>query len=137
MRDRLSFLRFVRLGLGDEVPDSRTIWLYGELLSQADGARQLFDAFNQQLLAQGLMLKEGIMVDATMVEVSQQRNSWEENALLKQGETPSEWKKTTAQACAKRRGWPLDEEGRSGLLRLQRSRQNDRAVEVHRRLCGG
>ena len=27
LRDRLSFMRFVRLGLGDEVPDSRTIWL--------------------------------------------------------------------------------------------------------------
>jgi len=93
LRDRLSFLRFARLGLGDEVPDSRTIWLYGELLSQADGARKLFDAFHQQLLAQGLIVKEGIMVDATMVEVPRQRNSREENALVKQDETPSEWKK--------------------------------------------
>ena len=27
VRDRLSFLRFARLGLGDAIPDSRTIWL--------------------------------------------------------------------------------------------------------------
>jgi IS5 family transposase len=93
LRDRLSFLRFARLGLGDEVPDSRTIWLYGEQLSKADGARKLFDVFNQQLLARGLMAKEGIMVDATFVEVPRQRNTREENATIKQGETPSDWKK--------------------------------------------
>jgi IS5 family transposase len=93
LRDRLSFLRFAQLGLGDEVPDSRTIWLYGEQLSKADGARKLFDAFNQQLLARGLMAKEGILVDATLVEVPRQRNTREENATIKQGETPSDWKK--------------------------------------------
>lgn len=92
LRDRLSFLRFVRLGLGDEVPDSRTIWLYGERLSRADGARQLFAAFREQLQARGLIAKEGIMVDATFVEVPRQRNSREENAQIKQGETPAGWK---------------------------------------------
>jgi IS5 family transposase len=39
LRDRLSFLRFVQLGLGDSVPDSRTIWLYADRLAKADGAR--------------------------------------------------------------------------------------------------
>lgn len=92
LRDRLSFLRFAGLGLGDEVPDSRTIWLYGEMLSKADGARALFEGFNQQLLTRGLIAKEGILVDATFVEVPRQRNSRQENGLIKQGETPSEWK---------------------------------------------
>lgn len=44
LRDRLSFLRFARLGLGDAVPDSRTIWLYGDQLAKANGARELFEA---------------------------------------------------------------------------------------------
>ena len=92
LRDRLSFLRFVRLGLGSPVPDSRTIWLYGEMLAKADGARQLFEAFNAQLQAQGLMVQEGVMVDATIVEVPRQRNNREDNALLKAGQTPPEWK---------------------------------------------
>jgi IS5 family transposase len=91
LRDRLSFLRFARLGLGDPVPDSRTIWLYGETLSKADGARQLFEAFNAQLRAQGLMVQEGVLLDATLVPVPRQRNPREENALLKQGVTPAEW----------------------------------------------
>jgi IS5 family transposase len=92
LRDRLSFLRFARLGLGASVPDSRTIWLYSEALGEQDGARKLFEAFNAQLCAQGLMVQEGIMVDATMVPVPRQRNSREDNALIKQGETPAAWK---------------------------------------------
>jgi len=91
LRDRLSFLRFVRLGLGDAVPDSRTIWLYAERLAKADGARELFEAFNRQLAERGLLVKEGVMVDATFVEVPRQRNSREDNGKIKQGETPSEW----------------------------------------------
>ena len=28
VRDRLSLMRFLGLGLGDRVPDARTVWLY-------------------------------------------------------------------------------------------------------------
>lgn len=91
LRDRLSFLRFARLGLAEPVPDSRTIWLYSEMLAQADGARRLFAAFHEQLLAKGLLIKEGVMVDATFVEVPRQRNSREDNAMIKQGKSPAAW----------------------------------------------
>ena len=93
LRDRLSFLRFAGLGLGDAVPDSRTIWLYADQLAKADGARELFEAFNRQLAERGLLVREGVMVDATFVEVPKQRNSREDNAKIKQGETPPEWRK--------------------------------------------
>jgi hypothetical protein len=33
VRDRLSFMRFLGLGLGDRVPDARTAWLYREALA--------------------------------------------------------------------------------------------------------
>lgn len=92
LRDRLSFLRFAGLGLGEVVPDSRTIWLYGETLARADGAKRLFEAFDGQLRAQGLMMTEGVMVDATIVEVPRQRNAREHNAQIKAGQTPDEWK---------------------------------------------
>jgi IS5 family transposase len=65
------------------------IWLYGDVLSKADGARKLFGVFAQQLQAKGLLLKEGVMVDATFVEVPGQRNFREENAQVKQGEVPA------------------------------------------------
>jgi IS5 family transposase len=93
LRDRLSFLRFAGLGLGDAVPDSRTIWLYADQLAKADGARELFDTFNRQLAERGVLIKEGVMVDATFVEVPRQRNSREENAKIKRGGTPDDWVK--------------------------------------------
>lgn len=91
LRDRLSFMNFAGLGLGEGVPDSRTIWLYAERLAKANGALALFESFKQQLVERGLLVKEGVMVDATIVEVPRQRNSREENAKVKQGETPTEW----------------------------------------------
>jgi IS5 family transposase len=91
LRDRLSFLRFAGLGLGEAVPDSRTIWLYADQLAKSDGARALFEAFNRQLVEQGLLVKEGVMVDATFVEVPRQRNSKQDKEKIKQGETPQDW----------------------------------------------
>jgi IS5 family transposase len=85
-------MRFVGLGLGDAVPDSRTIWLYSQALAKADGARRLFESFQQQLQQRGLLMKEGAIVDATFVEVPRQRNSRDENALVKDGEVPQAWK---------------------------------------------
>ena len=35
IRDRLSFMRFLGLGLEDPVPDAKTVWLYREQLAQA------------------------------------------------------------------------------------------------------
>src|SRR6185369_15927070 len=40
IRDRLSFMRFLRLGLGDTVPDANTIWTFREALTQARLAEQ-------------------------------------------------------------------------------------------------
>jgi IS5 family transposase len=78
--------------LGERVPDSRTLWLYTERLNRADGARQLFEAFNAPLRARGVMVQEGVLIDATIVSVPRQRNHAEENALIKQGQTPAGWK---------------------------------------------
>ncbi len=47
IRDRLSFMRFLGLGLGDRVPDAKTVWLYREALAQAGKVDDLF-----KLLAQ-------------------------------------------------------------------------------------
>ena len=32
INDRLSFMRFLRLGIKDKVPDAKTIWLFKERL---------------------------------------------------------------------------------------------------------
>ncbi len=40
---RLSFLRFLGLGLSDRVPDARTIWLFREKLTKAGVIGPLFE----------------------------------------------------------------------------------------------
>jgi IS5 family transposase len=43
IRDRLSFMRFLGLGLGDRVPDAKTVWFYREALAQAGKVEGLFE----------------------------------------------------------------------------------------------
>ena len=89
--DRVSFRRFLGLGLCDPVPDSRTVWLFRESLVQAGTLERLFAAYRDQLLAAGLITREGSLVDASFVTVPKQRNTREENEQLKQGAVPPDW----------------------------------------------
>lgn len=91
LRDRLSFMRFLGLGLEDPVPDATTVWLYREQLVQAEVIDELFGAFDAHLKAQGWLAMGGQMIDASIVPVPKQRNGREENAAIKAGETPDGW----------------------------------------------
>ena len=42
INDRLSFMRFLGLGLEDRVPDARTIWLFREKLTTIGAIKKLF-----------------------------------------------------------------------------------------------
>ena len=91
LRDRLSFMRFLGLGLEDRVPDATTVWLYREQLVQAEVVDELFAAFDAHLKAQGWLAMGGQMIDASIVPVPKQRNGRDENAAIKAGETPKGW----------------------------------------------
>ena len=93
VRDRLSFTRFLRLGLEDSIPDATTLWLFREKLAKAGLIEKLFERFDQHLAAQGYMARGGQMVDATIVPVPKQRNSRDENETVKAGQTPAGWEK--------------------------------------------
>ena len=41
VRDRLSFMRFLGLGLEDRVPDAKTVWLYRDALAQKSRCPQV------------------------------------------------------------------------------------------------
>src|SRR5215469_15569707 len=49
VRDRLSFMRFLGLGIEDRVPDATTLWLYREALAKAGTVAALFADFNAYL----------------------------------------------------------------------------------------
>jgi IS5 family transposase len=101
LRDRLSFMRFLGLGLEDAVPDATTLWLYREALAQAGAVEELFSAFDCYLREHGLLAMGGQIVDATIVAAPRQRNSRDENAQIKRGQTPPGWKQNSAKASQK------------------------------------
>jgi IS5 family transposase len=53
IRDRLSFMRFLDLGLEDVVPDATTVWLFREALTKANLVKTLFERFDSHLDASG------------------------------------------------------------------------------------
>ncbi len=90
--DRLSFMRFLKLTIADDVPDSKTIWHFRERLVDLELVDVLFDLFKTKLEELGLIVHEGKIVDASFVEVPKQRNSRDENKQIKDGEIPATWK---------------------------------------------
>jgi len=91
IRDRLSFMRFLDLGIEDPVPDAKTVWLYREKLAKAGLIKTLFDKFDAYLRDNGYLAMGGQIVDASIVPVPRQRNTREENERIKAGEMPEDW----------------------------------------------
>lgn len=91
VRDRLSFMRFLGLGLGDPVPDAKTVWLYREALAKAGMVEALFTQFDGHLARQGYIARGGQILDASIVPVPRNHNTREENKAIKSGEVPEDW----------------------------------------------
>ena len=88
IKDRLSFLDFLGLQIGDDIPDEKTIWLFKEQLKEKDLSKKLFELFTTKLIDNGIVAREGTIVDASFVNVPKQRNSKEENKQIKNDEIP-------------------------------------------------
>jgi transposase, IS5 family len=88
IRDRLSFMRFLGLGLEDVVPDATTVWLFREALAKAGLVKTLFERFNGYLDAKGYIAPK-------------QRNTREENEAIKAGKTPDGWEEKPARNAQK------------------------------------
>jgi len=86
-------MQFLGLQIGDNVPDEKTIWNFKEQIKEKQLSKKLFDLFNTQLLSNGIVAKEGSMVDASFVDVPRQRNSREENSDIKKDAIPLEFSK--------------------------------------------
>lgn len=98
INDRMSFMRFLGLGLGDRVPDAKTIWLFRDTLTKANVIEDLFAEFNRLLEKKGIITHKGTIVDATFVDAPRQRNSRKDNQTIKDGETPEDWLADTVKA---------------------------------------
>jgi IS5 family transposase len=67
INDRLSFMRFLGLRLGDKVPDAKTIWVFRERLVKAGAIEALFKRFDAMIGEAGYIAMSGQLIDATVV----------------------------------------------------------------------
>ncbi len=71
--DRISFRRFVGLGWDDGTPDHSTISRFRTQLARRGRAERVFDELQRQLEERGLLVKQGTLVDATLVDAQVRR----------------------------------------------------------------
>src|SRR5215467_14926846 len=89
IKDRLSFMRFLGLGLAGTVPDANTIWTFREALTRArlhgkPGIEVVFARFDAALSAAGFLAMSGQIVDASIVAAPKQRNTDGEKRDIKE-----------------------------------------------------
>jgi IS5 family transposase len=77
--DRISFLRFAGLSSEDETPDHTTIWRFREKLGKEGLIERLFAELSAQLEARGLMVKQGTLIDASIVPSAARRPRMDED----------------------------------------------------------
>lgn len=70
LNERLSFRRFVGLGLEAAGPDHSTLWRFRQALAEGGLDREVFAAVNAQLSAHGLLVRQGTLIDASLIEAA-------------------------------------------------------------------
>ena len=73
LSDRLSFRRFVGLALADPVPDHSTLSRFRSELTRRGLAELLLAELNRAARCQGLMVKAGTLIDASLVAADARR----------------------------------------------------------------
>lgn len=89
--DRLSFKKFLGLESGDKVPDEKTVWAFREALTTKGLIEKLFIEFRDYLEDKGFIMNEGKMIDASFTVAPRQRNTREENKIIKEGKGDELW----------------------------------------------
>ncbi len=89
--DRLSFKKFLELESGDKVPDEKTVWAFRETLTNIGLVEDIFAQFGSYLESKELIINEGKMVDASFTVAPRQRNTREENKIIKEGKGDDLW----------------------------------------------
>lgn len=79
--DRLSFLRFVGLSTEDETPDHTTIWRFRETLGKGGLIERLFAELSHQLEGRGVVVKQGTLIDASIVPSAARRPKMDEDNI--------------------------------------------------------
>lgn len=113
--DRLSFRRFVGLSLSEAVPDETTICRFRGRLAEKGLTDKLLGELERQLDAQDLLVKQGTLVDASLVQAAsrppkkrREAASCESAEPKPDGSDPSERRSPDAEAdWTVKRGQPV------------------------------
>jgi IS5 family transposase len=73
LKDRISFRAFVGLSFTDKTPDETTFVKFRARLREADIHDHVFDAVVKHMESQGFLVKQGTMVDATIIDAPRGR----------------------------------------------------------------
>ncbi len=97
--DRLSFQQFVGLSFDEEIPDFTTIWKFKEALVERGLMDSIFSSIVGRIESNGLLLKKGTIVDATIIKSGNRPLSRKRREELES--SPSRQIDTDAQSTAK------------------------------------
>ena len=89
-----SVRRFVGLKLSGPLPDETTILNFRHLLEEHELGQSLFEEINRHLESQGLRLREGTIVDASIIEApsSTKNRAGERDPEMHQTKKGNEWR---------------------------------------------
>ena len=71
IHDRLSFRKFLDIKADDDIPDETTICNFRNAITEKMLFDRIFDLINEIMMDKGLILKEGTLVDATLIHSSE------------------------------------------------------------------
>jgi len=100
VNDRLSFQKFVGVGFTTTIPDYTTIWRFRERLIKEGINDKLYNKIVEYLERRNLIIKQGTIIDATIIESSNRPISDKKREEL--GDKPSSQIDTDAHSTAKR-----------------------------------
>lgn len=100
--DRLSWLDFLGLRLGEATPDANTIRNFREKLKQVGVIEAVFEELNRQQKKAGYIATGGQLLDSTLVKAPKQRLRREEREAIKEGKSQAEiWPESPPKARQK------------------------------------
>jgi len=99
INDRMSFQRFLGLGLGDRVPDAKSIRKFREDLKASGGYEELFNLFTKVLEDKGVVTHTGSIIDSTIYLRRPPKYSDPASETEIPGETDGNVNSTTATAA--------------------------------------
>jgi IS5 family transposase len=102
IRDRLSWMRFLGLSLGESTPDENTIRHFRNRMTETGTLKRVMKAFDWQLQKKGYISMSGQIIDASLVPAPKQRNCDSEQQAIKAGKSAKEiWPEKPNKAAQK------------------------------------